>query len=76
VLFVARLSRADVELRLLARDSNQGHELALNVGVAVDVPLRCQERPMTGEQLDVPERTSCTVNKSSGPGDEGAATGM
>jgi hypothetical protein len=52
----AGLNRADLASRLLLPwASNQRHQLALHIGVAVDVPLGCQQRPVTGEQLNIPE---------------------
>jgi hypothetical protein len=33
--------------------SNHGDQLALHIGVAVDVPLGCLDRSVTSEQLNV-----------------------
>jgi hypothetical protein len=33
--------------------SDQGYEFALGIGIAVDVPLGCLDRPVAGEQLNV-----------------------
>src|SRR5450756_21796 len=62
-----------VPLRGMAtwRDTlNQRHQPALSVGVAVDVPLGCLNRSVTGENLHVPERTTGFMNEAGSPGDE------
>ena len=51
--------------------SNHRNELALGVAVAVDVPLRRLDGPMTSQQLNVPQRAACLVHDASGAGDEG-----
>src|SRR5271157_4265246 len=45
--------------RVAPSDSNQRHELALRVGVAVDVALRRRDRGVAGEQLHVAQGTAC-----------------
>ena len=50
--------------------SNHRDQLALHIGVAVDVPLRCLDRPMTSEQLDISQRTAGFVHEPRRPGDE------
>ena len=52
---------------------NQCNELALGIGVAVDVPLRGLDRPVACQQLHVPQRAACLMNNASGAGDERAA---
>src|ERR1700730_12625624 len=52
---------------------NHRNELALGIGVAVDVPLRGLDRPMTGQQLHVAQRAACLMNNASGAGNERAA---
>ncbi len=42
LLGAVTLNSADLKPRILALGSNQRYELALDVGVAVDVPLGCQ----------------------------------
>ena len=56
--------------------SNHGDELALGIGVAVDVPLGCLDRPVTGEQLDIAQRPTDPMNQPRRPGDERPASGM
>jgi len=56
--------------------SNQRYELALGVGIAVDVPLGGLDRPVTGKQLNIAQRTTGLVHQPGGPGDEGAAARM
>ena len=56
--------------------SNQRYELALGVGVPVDVPLGGLNGTMTGQQLNVPQRTTGLVGEPGGPGDEGAPARM
>src|ERR1700730_8895318 len=50
--------------------SNQRNELALGVAVTVDVPLRRLDRPVTRQQLHVPQRPACLVHDASCAGDE------
>ena len=56
--------------------SNHCDQLALHIGVAVNVPLSCLDRPVAGEQLDVPQRTTGLVDEPRGPGDERAPSRM
>ena len=56
--------------------SNHCHQLALRISVAVDVPLRGLDRPVTGEQLDIAQRTTGLVDEPRGPGDERPASRM
>jgi hypothetical protein len=56
--------------------SNHGDELALHIAVAVDVPLSCLDRPVTGEQLDIAQRTAGVVSEPRRAGDERPAPGM
>ena len=49
---------------------NHGDQLALHVGVAIDVPLGCLDRAMTGEQLDIAQRATGLVDEPRRPGDE------
>src|SRR5262249_34229371 len=56
--------------------SNHRNELALRIGVAVDVPLRGLDRAVTGQQLNVAQRAACLVDDASGPGDEGSSPRM
>ena len=50
--------------------SNHCDQLALHIAVAVDVPLSCLDRPVTGEQLDISQRTTGLVHEPRCPGDE------
>src|SRR5665811_2142911 len=50
--------------------SDQRHQPALSVGVAVDVPLGCLNRSVTGENLNIPERPTGFMNEAGSPGDE------
>ena len=52
------------------RCSNHRHQLALDVGVAVDVPLSGLNSPMTSEQLNVAQRAPGLVDESRRSGDE------
>ena len=56
--------------------SNHGDQLALHITVAVDVPLGGLDRPVTGEQLDIAQRTTGLVHEPRRPGDERPASGM
>ena len=58
------------------RNSDQRHELALGVGVAVDVPLGGLDRPVARQELHVSQRGTGIVDQPGGPGDEGAAARM
>src|SRR5450759_2479851 len=53
--------------------SDQRHQPALGVGVAVDVPLGCLNRSVPGENLHVPERPTGFMNKAGSAGDESPA---
>ena len=53
--------------------SNHCNEFALGIAVAVDVPLRGLDRPVTCQQLHVPQRATCLVHGAGGPSDECAA---
>ena len=46
---------AQAEQTNLAVQSNQGHELTLNVSVAINIPLGGQQGPVTCEQLHIAE---------------------
>jgi hypothetical protein len=50
--------------------SDHCDQLALHIGVAVDVPLGRLDRAITGEQLDIPQRTTGLVHEPRGAGDE------
>jgi hypothetical protein len=52
LLFVVKL-RADLKPRLLSWNSNQRHQLALGIGITVDVTLGGLNRTMTGQQLNI-----------------------
>ena len=56
--------------------SDHRHELALGIGVAVNVPLGGLDRPMTGQQLNIAQRATGLVNEPSGTGDECPTAGM
>ena len=56
--------------------SNHCDQLALRIGVAVDVPLGRLDRPVTGEQLDIAQRATGLVHQPRRPGDERPASGM
>ena len=56
--------------------SNHGDQLALGIGVAVDVPLGGLDRPVTGEQLDIPQRPTDPMYQPRRPGDERPAAGV
>ena len=56
--------------------SNQCDQLALHIGVAVDVPLSRLNRPVTSEQLDIAQRTTGFVDEPRRPGDERPPSGM
>ena len=43
--------------------SNHCDQLALRISVAVDVPLSGLDRPVTGEQVDVAQRTTGLVDE-------------
>src|SRR6516162_8252316 len=70
-----RKSRDDGRGPFALWPSNQGHELALGIGVAIDVPLGCLNRPVTGKQLHIAQRATrlmdqprCSRDKRSPPG--------
>ena len=48
--------------------SNHCDQLALRIGVAVDVPLGGLDRPVTGEQLDIPQRATGLDEPAAPPG--------
>ena len=50
--------------------SNHCDQLALYIAVAVDVPLSCLDGAVTGEQLDIAQRTTGLVDEPRRPGDE------
>src|SRR5450759_3247188 len=50
--------------------SDQRHQPALSVGVAVDVPLGRLNGSVAGEDLHVPERPTGFMNEAGSPGDE------
>jgi small neutral amino acid transporter SnatA (MarC family) len=52
------------------RPSDHRHELALGIAVAIDVPLGGLDRPVTCQQLNVPERAADLVDEPGCPGDE------
>ena len=56
--------------------SNHCDQLALHIGVAVDVPLSGLDRPVTSEQLDIAQRTTGFVDEPRRPGDERPPSGM
>jgi hypothetical protein len=56
--------------------SNHRHELALGVGIAVDVTLGSLDRAVTGQQLDIAQRTTRSVDQPRGPRDERSPTRM
>jgi hypothetical protein len=58
------------------RNSDQRYELALGVGVAVNVSLSGLDRFVPGQQLHVPQRATGFVDQPRSPSDEGAAAGM
>ena len=43
--------------------SDHRHELALGIGVAIDVPLSGLDGPVTSEQLDVAQRATSLVDE-------------
>src|ERR1019366_506283 len=51
--------------------SDQRHQPALGVGVAVDVPLGCLNGSVASENLHVPERPTGFMNEAGSAGDEG-----
>jgi hypothetical protein len=50
--------------------SNHCNKLALHIGVAVNVPLGGLDRPVAGEQLEIPQRPTGFVHEPCGPGVE------
>jgi hypothetical protein len=56
--------------------SNQGHEFPLGIGVTIDVPLRCLNGSMTGEQLYIAQRATRLVHQPRCPGDKRSPPGM
>jgi hypothetical protein len=51
--------------------SDHSDQLALHIAVAVDVPLSyCLDRSVTGEQLDIAQRTTGAMSQPRRPGDE------
>src|SRR5271166_5245961 len=56
--------------------SNHRDQFTLSVAVAIDVPLGGLDRPVTGQQLDVPQAAACLVHDPGGTGDEGPSAGM
>ncbi|CAH1654809.1 hypothetical protein CHELA20_53958 [Hyphomicrobiales bacterium] len=66
-------------MRVLVRyryRSEQSDELALGIGVTIDIALRGLDRAMSGQHLDIPQATAGTVEIARGLGDETAASGM
>jgi hypothetical protein len=49
----------------------QSHEAALGYAVAFDIALGGVDRPVTGQELHVPERSPCPVHQLGSVGDEG-----
>ena len=47
--------------------SDHGHELALRIGVAVDIPLGGLDGPVAGEQLDIAQRATGLVDEPRRP---------
>jgi hypothetical protein len=58
---------------VLARRSQHADELALALGVAVDVSLRCFDWLVTGKQLYVAQAASRQMHFFSGGGDKSAS---
>jgi hypothetical protein len=56
--------------------SDQCHQLTLNIGIAVDVALRGQQRSMTGQHLNITQRATCAVHQPCSLGDERPPAGM
>ena len=54
--------------------SNHCDQLALRITVTVNVPLSCLDRPVTSEQLDIPQGTTGLVDEPRRPGDERPAS--
>ena len=48
--------------------SNHCDQLALGIGVAVDVPLGGLDRPVAGEQLDIAQRPTDLDGPAAPPG--------
>ena len=58
------------------RKSNQRYELALGIGIAIDVPLGGLDRPVARHELYISQRGTGMVDQPGGSGDEGAAARM
>src|SRR5580658_9813250 len=56
--------------------SDQRHQPALDITIAVDVPLGCEQRPMTRQYLHIPQGTARSVGQPRRLGNEGPAPGM
>ena len=54
--------------------SDHCDQLALHISVAIDVALGGLDRPVTGKQLDIPQRTTGLVHEPRCPGDERSAS--
>ena len=63
-LFIRDLADKD----LIGWIDERRHELALRLGVAVDVALGCRDRTVTGEQLNIPQRAAGPMDQPF-PGD-------
>jgi hypothetical protein len=53
--------------------SDQRDQFALRIGVAVDVSLRCLDRPVTGQQLHIAQRAAGLVHQPGRAGDKRSA---
>ena len=58
------------------RRSDQLDDIALRRGVALNIPLRCRERGVAGEFLNVAERTAGFDDLFRRTGNKGSAPGM
>ena len=56
--------------------SDQRNELALSIGIAVDIALSCLDRAMARQQLNVAQPATRLMDEAGRPGNKGAPTGI